>query len=459
MRLIQIFKSLLLLACIGLASCSSDSESETVEPEKDAILQITSGSSIDFGEIIIGEEGEASFQIKNTGESDLVVSSFTMPSYVSLNKISATLTPGQSLDVLVSIKPTEVNTYSDIIAIVSNAASGENTITLTGSSRSSIFTGDVNLKSQQEVDDFGSKNYTGVFGNVFIGVDSGETDITDLGPLNSLTSISENLTIRNNKALTSIAEFENFDTLGGNLFISTNGLTAITGFQKLTKISGNLDLTGNNDLTSFTGFNSLSEIGGSLAINSNNELQTLDDFTNLITIGTDLFIIGNSSLTSLNALKNINATISYLNISYTTALTSLEGLESITTVETLEIAGNIALADFQGLGNLTEVSGTFTIQNNQALINLNGLDKLTTIGESFVIDNNSSMINLDGPTTLTSLNAALLITGNSNLDDFCGLSQLIKNGAVTESSYSVTSNKYNPSYEQIQNDGAGGCKL
>lgn len=457
MSLFKIYKGLLVVTLLLITSCSSDSES--VEPERNAVIEIISQSTIDFGEIFLGEEKEASFEIKNSGNADLIITNFTTPSYVTLSINSATLAPDETVEIIATLKPTEVNTYSDEIVINSNADSGANRISITGEVLSTIYTGDVVLQTQQEVEDFGANKYTEVIGNVTIGVTSGSSNITDLSVLNSLEKISGNLTIQRNANLTEIDSFTNLTALGGNLFISTNGLTSITGFQMLTKISGNLDLTGNNNLTSLVGFNNLSEIGGSIAVNSNNALETLDDFTNIRTIGTDLLIIGNSSLTSLNAFKNINATIGYLNISFTTALTSLEGLESITSVATLEIAGNIALADFQGLGNLTEISGTFTIQNNQGLINLNGLDKLTTIGESLVIDNNSSMTNLDGATALTSLNAALLINNNSNLDDFCGLNHLIKSGAVTESSYSVTSNKYNPSYEQIQNDGAGGCKL
>ena len=58
--------------------------------------------------------------------------------------------------------------------------------------------GDVHLKNQQEVNEFGANNYSGINGNLTIGYQSGVRDITNLNPLSSLSFIDGNLDINYN---------------------------------------------------------------------------------------------------------------------------------------------------------------------------------------------------------------------------------------------------------------------
>jgi hypothetical protein len=70
--------------------------------------------------------------------------------------------------------------------------------------------------------------------------------------------------------------------------------------------------------------------------------------------------------------------------------------------------------DLTGLENLTEVTGSLTIERGN-LTSLNGLSGLTTIGGSLDIYNNNSLTTLAGFDNLTSLGGALDIWENDNL--------------------------------------------
>ena len=65
------------------------------------------------------------------------------------------------------------------------------TITLNDLVEENIYDGDVILRTQQEVDDFGTNNYTQINGFLIIGKleNEGYSDITDLNPLHSLKHI------------------------------------------------------------------------------------------------------------------------------------------------------------------------------------------------------------------------------------------------------------------------------
>ena len=93
---------------------------------------ISLGGSLDFGEVIIGEEKMLSFTIENVGTSpgNLTVSGINYPA-----GFSGVIQPGGSeLTVNVTFKPTTASVISDEITVSSNATAGDNMILVTGES-------------------------------------------------------------------------------------------------------------------------------------------------------------------------------------------------------------------------------------------------------------------------------------------------------------------------------------
>jgi len=89
-----------------------------------------SGSNIDFDEVKVGESGDMSLNIKNTGDEDLVISKMEMDSdfdpdgvfkFKSGHGVPNTLAPGEDIDVVVSFSPIAVDSYMGNITIESNS--------------------------------------------------------------------------------------------------------------------------------------------------------------------------------------------------------------------------------------------------------------------------------------------------------------------------------------------------
>ena len=148
-----------------------------------------------------------------------------------------------------------------------------------------IFEGEVDLISQQEVDDFGSQGYTRIIGNLNIGDDSNPiSTIEDLDALSSLRSVESNVRIRKNPKLENIDGLKNLESIEWSLFIHNNDL-----------------------LKNIQGLSSLTFVANDLAIYENNQLVSLDGLENWNsqTTGLDIFIFTNPLLEDFCALTPI----------------------------------------------------------------------------------------------------------------------------------------------------------
>ena len=92
--------------------------------------------NLSFGEVIIGQNVMSSLTISNTGTDQLTVSSINYPDYFSGNWSNETIAPGESQLVNVTFNPTSATTYSGTITVVSDATSGTNTISCSGTGMS-----------------------------------------------------------------------------------------------------------------------------------------------------------------------------------------------------------------------------------------------------------------------------------------------------------------------------------
>ena len=95
---------------------------------------------------------------------------------------------------------------------ISNSEASENvniTITVNDENEDVIFNGNVSLKSQEEVEEFGAEGYTHVTGILAI---NGEYQISKLNSLNSLKSVGS-LELRGNYNITDLSGLENLTTI------------------------------------------------------------------------------------------------------------------------------------------------------------------------------------------------------------------------------------------------------
>ncbi|WP_431135037.1 hypothetical protein [Psychroserpens mesophilus] len=280
-----------------------------------------------------------------------------------------------------------------------------------------IYNGNIQLKTQLEVDNFGLFNYSSINGNFIIADFENPTDINNLTPLIGLESIDGSLIISGNSLLENLNGLNNITDISGSFRIENNDLLiSLTGLNNLANV-GSFSLSYNDNLSSTEGLNSLVSISYELWIYLNDSLFSLDNFNNITSL-VNLTIRQNESLTSLTGLENLNELVR-LKIYYNDALTTLAGLEQITQLDRLEIAGNQELSDLNGLGNLISITNP-------------GGPNVPTL-----------MIGLEFS------DSGYLYGPNPNLTNFCALEELFINGNGTSIETFIDYNAYNPTPQDI----------
>lgn len=247
--------------------------------------------------------------------------------------------------------------------------------------------------------------------------------ITNLSGLSQITSVKGCLAIDTCPALINLSGLGNLTYIGGSLTLDRSGLLKnLTGLEGLTSIEKGIWLRSNNSLTSLTGLENLSSLAGSLDINSNPALTSLAALKKVPSIGGFLVLYGNNTLANLAGLENVTTISENLWIYKNPALSSPAGLENLKTVgSSVEIQENAALASLTGLENLTTIGGHLYIESNPALESLQGLKNLTTISQELSISSNNVLHNTDGLENLTSTGFGFWIGYNDALIDLSGL--------------------------------------
>lgn len=271
-----------------------------------------------------------------------------------------------------------------------------------------VFTGNVYLTNQNEVNSFGNNHYTHIDGELKI--NDHLWDIKSLSPLSNLTEI------------------------------------------------GSLNIRYCNKLTSLEGLNNLKKIHNNLIIQGCRELLNIEALYNLenIDLNNNLEIAGNVKLSSLNSLLAIKKVNGSLAIIGNNNLDNLVGLNNLSAVENiLEISSNQQLVHIEDLNKLTYIGGDLRIDFNLQLNNLKGLNQLSEIRGDFYLIASILSNNLEGLNNLNLIGKDLKISNNHNLKDFCTISSLMVNNGIG-GSFIATDNLYNPNQQQIKD---GNCSL
>lgn len=366
--------------------------------------------------------------------------------------------------------------------------------TTENNSSGGVYDGNVNLVTQQEVDDFGANNYSEITGFLSIGNSTtGATNINNLNALSTIVSIGGDLTIYNNDSLNNLSGLSSINNIGGWLLIRFNdNLTNIDALNNIATIGNVLSIKDNPALININGFNLLSTLGGSLMIQENSSLNNINGFSIISEINGVLEINTNINLVSINAFSSLTSIENYLFIGGNDNLTQLSSFNTlISTGNSLEFIENESLTDITGFNNLSSIGGRLFIDNDN-LTNINGFNSLVDINDDLnLIGPNISIINafsnlesignklniggnqisdIDflmnitniggdlfiGGTSITNLNSLnnlaniggnLSVSYNTLLNDFCGITNVINNGF--NGNYSVANNAYNPTQQDI----------
>ncbi|BDW93901.1 hypothetical protein MACH07_27330 [Flagellimonas marinaquae] len=350
-----------------------------------------------------------------------------------------------------SIYDFETNTsITGKVKVENGTISKESTIIITiNDVDEDIFIGSIELRSQQEVDEFGPMNYREITGDLIIGYDEdSETPISDLSSLKTIEAIGGTFWVTKTTVLKSLeglnnivyaykcvissnTEMDDISALQGimvNNFINVSNnpkITSLGVFSNIETLESGVRISGNNSLTSLQGFNNLISTGGGVGITHNENLNNVFDLNSLTTIGGRLDISDNFNLINLNGLSNLQ-----------------------TVQSDVWLMDNEHLFDINGLQNLTSFNGEMIINRCDNLQNVDGLIGLTSI-ERLQLYNCDSLQNLDGVANLTSVDAVTIVY-NDSLNDFCGLTNLLNNSF--SGSYSVYENLFNPTIEDMLNE-------
>lgn len=187
--------------------------------------------------------------------------------------------------------------------------------------------GDVVLNTQKDIDDFKTiyPACTSITGNLTI---SGN-DISDLSGIEHIRQVGGNLVISENTNLFDLRGC-NVNSIGGNLNINNNpNLYTIASLEFLKTVGGKLQIYANEALTKLTGLQGLSKLEGNLYLNGNISLTSLIDLSNIRSINGNLDISGNNSLTSLAGLENLVSVAGYVAVYENDQLSSLSGIKNI----------------------------------------------------------------------------------------------------------------------------------
>ncbi|GAA3793121.1 hypothetical protein GCM10022271_26610 [Corallibacter vietnamensis] len=197
-----------------------------------------------------------------------------------------------------------------------------------------IYTGNVTLNSQTEVNNFAANNYTQIIGNLTV-ISTNTSD-----PINSLVGFS---------SLTGV---------DGVLTIDSTFIINLDGFNSLSSVV-TLDIKDNDNLQNINALSSLTTVNQDLRIyrNQNNSFVNIDGLSSLTFIGDDLSISANSSLNNIDGLSSVQSIGGYFKLGTNESLININGLSSV-----------------QSIGEY------ITINNNQLLTNLCGISLVINNG-------------------------------------------------------------------------------
>jgi len=344
-----------------------------------------------------------------------------------------------------------------------------------------LYTGDINLSTQQEIDNFEINcQCDSVQGNLHIAPIS----ITNINGLNNLKYVSGNLVFAPNMDInldlpqltyaggiiayynTTGMSMPNLVKAGDisinsvsminidlpnlleahNVTLTSTSITSLSSFQKVERITGEFRFSWNILLTNITGFDSIRYIKG-LVFDSNstitncavcekvdsldylhlfgNQLPDLAEFNDIKQL-TDLNINNHTTLTSIPDFPNIESFTSLI-LSYCPLINDI-GFDSIKVMGYVYMNNNSAFESFGGYNKLTKIKSLF-ISEFSNLTSISDMPQLASIPSTLALMNNPILDDISGFDNLKFLNEVQVIN-NPNLNACCIFADLQKIGRL-----------------------------
>lgn len=439
----MIRKIIYLAFTVILLSCSSENNPETFEeiteeinlPElkTDEVTDITLYTAKTGGKIIDSGDSEIT-------EIGIVVGLSTSPTTDNnLNKFILTPDNLGNFSITITRIPPNTTYYVRAYAINLEGIGYGNEVEFT-SPQEKVYNGTITLSTQEQVNNFGSNNYTTITGRMYI-----QGNITSLEPLKSIVIVEGSLEINNTSNLENLIGLENLKVTGTNSILGSSfeirnnsSLVNLNGLNGLIEIGAHhLTISNNENLANLQGLNNLKIITNSfeVRIGDNDNMISLQGLEKLEKISGDLILENFTKLNDLSALSNLYYVGRRIYIMNNMSLENLDGLEAISTIESLDIVNNKNLTSLDGLNNISSGLEGLTISFNEKLNDLSALGKLSTV-RFFNIKNNSSLTNLEGFSSLSSIGHELNVSNNSALTSLKGLENLKSTKLLTINSNS-----------------------
>jgi len=202
------------------------------------------------------------------------------------------------------------------------------------------------------------------------------------------------------------------DAFGQNCL--PDGASYSITYAGCTVIEGDLEIDGDN-ITNLNAFNSITRINGDLRIISTS-LQNLTGLDNLSKVGGEVYLSGNDDLINLVGLGSLSSVGEIddpksFTIRHADALANFQGLENLTEIFGDLSVFRVAATSFTGLTNLSQIHGSFFLTSNESLVNFIGLQNLSSIGKNLIFNYNYGLDSFDGLSGLNSIGEILEING------------------------------------------------
>lgn len=289
--------------------------------------------------------------------------------------------------------------------------------------QSTVFSGNLTLSTQAQIDDF---FYTEVTGNFTLQ----GAGINNLDGLNSLTKVGGYININGLTNITNLDGLSNVSAVNTYLYIQQNtNLTDIAGLAKITSCQY-LYIYDNDKLLNLEGLNALKSITtvNGLRVEHNELLEDISALSSIESINGNFRVVSNPSLRNFCAFTNVFSNGGH-NGSYTVSGNrynpTKQNIINGDCEQSTVYSGSLTLTTQGQIDAFfyTEVTGNLTIQGT-GITNLDGLSSLTKTGGYLNINGVSNITNLDGLSNVSEITTYLYLQTNANLTDISGLSKI-----------------------------------
>lgn len=293
-----------------------------------------------------------------------------------------------------------------------------------------VYTGNVWLKTQAEVDAFVAAGYCKIVGELAIGTapESAPSDITNISELEILKAVTKRIAIINTPVLASLNGLQNIKNVT-EILIQQTAITNLIGCPDFVE-GATVDI-GQSEI-SLEGFVPKNYM--SFTLYGNTDLGYFASYPN-VQIFKKFTLLGVKA-TTLEGLENIRK-IGTLTLKYSANLTSLKGLENVTNLTILNVSNNPELISLEHLSGVTSIDFIPEVTDSSSSsypgIDITANDKLQSL---YGLEN----VSVFGGTMM-------YFVANMQLSDFCAIRPCLQSKPQVQ--LNIFNNKYNPTKQNV----------